>query len=239
MFRVVAIVPLYNHAESVVDVLKAIHAQGLEAIVVDDGSTDGGDGEVSRWMLDAGSGGHLIRTARNRGKAAALLTAFRAARDLGATHAITVDADGQHDCTRIPEFIRAAQSAPIGRVLVLGNRRPIPTSYPLARLTGRMLSGLAIRSACGAVVGDAACGMRLYSLDAALEVRCLGGRYAWEEEMIIRSAWSGTQLAQVEIPVIYHAAGSTRSHYRFGRDWTEGTLVLVSCVLQRIFTPFT
>lgn len=239
MPAVVAIVPLFDHAGTVVEVLEGILAQGFSPIVVDDGSTDGGDQVVARWLRERCPDGVLASLDRNRGKAAALLAGFEVAAERGATHAITLDADGQHDPRFIADFLSAAEQHGWERTLVLGNRCPIPVAYPLGRLVGRMLSGLAIRAASGVVVQDAACGMRLYSLAEVRGLRCLGGRYAWEEEAVIRSAWAGAVIEQVPIPVIYRDHATAPSHYRFRRDWSEGTLVLVSAVAQRVFDPRT
>jgi hypothetical protein len=118
----------------------------------------------------------------------------------------------------------------------LGDRRALPRTYPTARLFGRFLSGLAVRTGCGAIVGDAACGMRIYPLAMTRTLRCISGRYAWEEEAIIRLVWAGASVQQVEIPVIYRDAAVAPSHYQFGRDWTEGTLVLVFSIILRAFT---
>lgn len=230
MPAVVAVIPLYNHGATVLDVVRAVQAAGLDVIVVDDGSTDGGDHRVAEHFAQQ-SGGRIIRSGRNRGKAHALLVGMDAARTASASHALTVDADGQHDAGAIPRFLESIDGTP---VLVLGDRRPLPSTYPLARLCGRTLSGLAVRAACGQSVGDAACGMRMYPIRETLDLRCVSGRYAWEEEAIIRLAWRGVRIRQVTIPVICRSRSVARSHYRFGRDWPEGIAILVLCVLMRV-----
>ena len=236
MTSVVGIVPLYNHALTVPEVLAGLQAHGLYALVVDDGSTDGGADVAEQWLIANGAPGQVIRLAHNQGKAAALLAGFAAAADRGATHALTMDADGQHDSARIAVFLHALPTECPEQTLVLGDRRALPRNYPTARLFGRFLSGLAVRTACGAIVGDAACGMRLYPLAMTRTLRCISGRYAWEEEAIIRLVWAGASVQQVEIPVIYRDAAVAPSHYQFGRDWTEGTLVLVFSIIVRAFT---
>ena len=236
MTSVVGIVPLYNHALTVPEVLAGLQAHGLYVLVVDDGSTDGGADVAEQWLIANGAPGQVIRLAHNQGKAAALLAGFAAAADRGATHALTMDADGQHDSARIAAFLHALPTECPEQTLVLGDRRALPRNYPTARLFGRFLSGLAVRTACGAIVGDAACGMRLYPLAMTRTLRCISGRYAWEEEAIIRLVWAGASVQQVEIPVIYRDAAVAPSHYQFGRDWTEGTLVLVFSIIVRAFT---
>lgn len=227
----VAIVPLYNHGRTVCSVLEGLHRCGLPILVVDDGSSDGGDQAAEGWLARH-SAGRLVRHARNAGKAEALLTGLRQADADGHEVALTVDADGQHDLSLVPRFMAAASEMPAP--LVVGHRTPLPAGYPLARLVGRLLSCLAVHAASGVAVGDAACGMRVYPVRRTLEVRCMGGRYAWEEEVIARLAWRGVRVTQVEIPVIYLVEGRSVSHYRFGRDWGEGTLVLVSCIVLRV-----
>jgi glycosyltransferase involved in cell wall biosynthesis len=227
--RVVAIIPLYNHGNTVIEVVQGAQAAGLEVLVVDDGSTDGGDSHVQAFF-DRNGGGWLVRGGRNQGKAHALLAGMREAQASGASHVLTMDADGQHDCAAIPRFLECVDEE---LTLVLGDRRPIPRTYPLARLCGRTLSSLAVRAACGQSVGDAACGMRVYPVSVTMRLGCISGRYAWEEEAIIRLAWRGVRVRQVVIPVIYRSASVARSHYRFLRDWPEGIAVLALCVIIR------
>ncbi len=236
MSSVVGIVSLYNHALTVPKVLSGLHAHGLYALVVDDGSTDGGADVAEQWLIATGARGQVIRLAHNQGKAAALLAGFAAAAEHGATHALTIDADGQHDSARISAFLNSLPAECPDQTLILGDRRALPRNYPTARLFGRFLSGLAVRAACGAIVGDAACGMRLYPLAMTRTLQCRSGRFAWDEEAIIRLVWAGARVQQVEIPVIYRDAAIAPSHYQFARDWTEGTLVLVFSIIVRAFT---
>ncbi len=233
--RAVALVPLFNHGRTIVGVLESIEAHGLPIIVVDDGSTDDGAACVRAWTASR-TNAELICLPRNQGKSAALRVGMSRAHERGFTHALTMDADGQHDASCIPAFL-VSSSATDAATLIIGNRTPLPPDYPLHRLCGRVLSGLAVRAASGVVVGDAASGMRLWPIEPTLHTAALGGRYAWEEEIIIRLAWNGVVIRDVPIPVIYIPHAISPSHYRFGRDWTEGFLVLTACMIARCVDP--
>lgn len=233
------VIPLYNHASTVVEVIEGACRAGFPVIVVDDGSSDDGPDKVDRWFGQHPSAGRLVRLGRNAGKARALARGMAEAETTGCDFAITVDADGQHDVTLIPAFAESISRAGHRPILVLGDRGPIPHDYPIVRLLGRMLSGVAVRAACGCAIGDAACGMRAYDVRATKAIRCLSGRYAWEEEVIARLTWRGTAISELSIPVIYRDASVARSHYRFRRDWPEGICCLLAVVALRVIDPRT
>src|SRR5688572_5628178 len=96
--RAVVVVPIYNHAASIVDVLDRIVSLGYEIIIVDDGSTDSTSEVLARWNCASSAGlASVLTHPSNRGKAAALRSGFERATTIGATHAVTIDADGQLD----------------------------------------------------------------------------------------------------------------------------------------------
>src|SRR6185369_38382 len=77
-------------------------------------------GDEGRRALDALAEGGLARVTRrehNGGKGAAVKTGFRVARELGFTHAVQIDADGQHDVADIPRFLALAAARPEAAVL--------------------------------------------------------------------------------------------------------------------------
>ena len=96
------IIPCYNHAATVAAVARAAQAHG-PVMVVDDGST---------MPLPELPGCTVVRRERNGGKAAALRAGFQRAAELGFTHAITMDADGQHFAEDLPKFLAGAQAQP-------------------------------------------------------------------------------------------------------------------------------
>ena len=232
---VVVVVAVYNNVESILDVLSQLKGSGLPVIVVDDGSDDGTSEVIESWADREGAPScRSCRLEVNSGKAAAMRQGFRWARELDYTHALTFDADGQHDASRIPEFLAELdRSGP--DVLVIGSREPLVRDYPLRNLVGRLTSNLAIRAQCGVALGDVPCGMRIYPLEAVEAVRCLSGRYAWEEEFITRAAWAGFGVRSVRIPSIYAPYGERKSHYRFKRDWPEGIAVYLWLLLCSLF----
>jgi glycosyltransferase involved in cell wall biosynthesis len=110
MFEPVVIMPVYNHGASAVRVYERVRAFGLPCIVVDDGS----DAECARRLdaLQARPATTLLRLPTNSGKGAAVMTGLREALRRGFTHALQIDADGQHDPAQIPAFLVLARERP-------------------------------------------------------------------------------------------------------------------------------
>ena len=113
MMRIAAAIPAFQAAASVADVVRRTRAVIEEVLVVDDGSTDG-TGDAAR-----GAGADVVAHPANRGKGAALVTAFRTLFGRGCDAVVTVDADGQHLPEEIPRLLEAARG---GADLVLGTR---------------------------------------------------------------------------------------------------------------------
>ena len=102
MTDTVVIIPTYNNAGTLKDVLSRTLAQGLPIVVVDDGCTDG-----TRVILSGFKDVTVIAHPKNQGKGAALKTAFRWALEKGYAYAVTIDSDGQHYPEDIPELLKA------------------------------------------------------------------------------------------------------------------------------------
>ena len=232
---VAVLVPTYNNSATLDAVLRDAAAHGLPVVVIDDASTD--DTETVLAELDAEGVIHRrFRLPRNLGKAGALRAGFELCRQDGYTHAITCDSDAQHDTALIPIFAEATRANP-GSYL-LGCRFPLHPDQPRRNLLGRILSNVAIRAHSGVTVGDAACGFRCWPLELPAMVHGLSGRYAWEEEMITRAAWSGWPITSIDVPAIYHPPSTRVSHYRFKRDWSEGIGIYLLLLLEALLPRF-
>jgi glycosyltransferase involved in cell wall biosynthesis len=188
-------------------------AQWAPVWVVDDGSTDG-----SADGLEA-PGLRVIRREHNGGKGAAVLTGLLEAERAMFTHALVMDADGQHPAEQIPPFMAA--SAAQRRAMILGQPQ-FGADAPRARVWGRRLSNaLAAVMTAGYGVGDALFGFRVYPirplLDAMERTRWMRG-YDFDPEALVRLAWAGVTPVKLPVPVRY--PGPTQggvSHFRYGR----------------------
>lgn len=233
------IVPSYNTGPRLRGVVAELIEHWQPVVVVIDGSTDGSDlalealarerGAAARppgaTSLAEGSGApvaglNVVRLPRNSGKGAAVLAGARWALERGFTHALTMDADGQHHADHVPGFMSASRLDP--QALVLG--RPIfPPNIPAERLHGRKLSVLLVRCAIlGGGIDDPLFGFRVYPLApllAVLGARRSGRRYDFDTEAAVRLCWSGTRPVNVPAPVRYFSAAEGGvSHFRYGRD---------------------
>lgn len=220
----VVVAPSYNNGGTLAEVLTRLAALNLPILLVNDGCTDATDDVFNSWQrqyprCDA----RMIRHRRNRGKAAALKTGFKAAMQAGYTHAITIDTDGQHDPELIPRLLEVAQREPLSYVLGVRNDRQ--GDYPARSRLGRRLSNLFIRLECGIKVADSQCGMRIYPLDLIRSVRCQAGRFGYETEMITRAAWAGCPIAEVPVNTRYLPPGQRVSHFNPWWDTFLGVLM--------------
>ena len=196
------VVPAYQAAATLGGVCAAVraHAPGALLVVVDDGSTDA-TAAVATACADV-----VVRFPVNRGKGAALRAGFAAATARGAEAIVTLDADGQHDASCIPAFLRALAGAD----LVLGVRTRAGSPMPLVRRACNALSTRAIGWCAGRPIADAQCGFRAIRRTLLEAVPHLGERYEAETAFVIRAARAGARLAQVGIPTLY----GPPSHFR-------------------------
>lgn len=211
--RPVVLIPTYNNSRTLGDVVMRVRRLSLPIVVVDDGSTD-----VTAQVL-----AHLrapdlwvLCHEANRGKAAALRTGFAAARDLGFTHAVTIDSDGQLDPEQIPDLLAVAQAHP--RDLVVGVRDASAPDYPRRSALGRSLSNLLVRLECGSRVADSQCGYRVYPLASVLTLNCRVGRYGYETEVLTRAVWAGLEVRETPVRCRYFSGDGRVSHLKPARE---------------------
>ncbi len=212
-FVPVVVAPTYNNAATLVDILARIEAMGLPMLIVNDGCTDASHQILTDFAsADRTVDVCVVRHPRNRGKAAALRTAFAAAAKAGYTHALTLDTDGQLDPEQIPQLIEMAQRTPTA--LILGNRDAATVDYPARSRFGRRVSNHLLRIESGVHVSDSQCGMRVYPLKLVSKVKCRAQRFGYETEIIARAGWAGCPIHQVPVACRYLPAGQRVSHFK-------------------------
>lgn len=213
-FRPLALVPVYNHPDTIAAVVKDLRAMHLPVLIVDDGSD-----EKTRAACDAlaGVAVTVLHRAQNGGKGAAMMTGFkRAARD-GYTHVLQIDADGQHDRSAVSRFIQLAHKFP--NHLICGY--PVyDSSVPKARLWGRKITNFWVAvNSLSLSFEDAICGMRVYPIEAVTEVlenARIGERMEFDPEILVRLLWAGVRVKNAPVAVTYPKDGI--SHFRGLRD---------------------
>ena len=112
MFKPCVVIPVYNHERAVSAVVEAVVAERLPCILVDDGSAPGCAGVLDALAAARPNEIMLLRHAVNRGKGGAVLTGLRHATKAGYTHAVQIDADGQHRVADIPRFLEQSAAHP-------------------------------------------------------------------------------------------------------------------------------
>jgi len=168
MSRFCIIIPCFNHSATVGAVVKAAKAYA-PVIVVDDGSTE---------PLPELPGATVIRLTTNHGKGGALRTGFREAFSKGFSHAITMDADGQHSGDDLPKFVAAIQAQP--DALVVGVRDLVAAGAPAGRRRSNKVSSFWFRVESGIRLPDTQCGFRCYPLPLTQKIKTHSQRYAFE-----------------------------------------------------------
>ena len=196
------IIPCYNEAQSIGQIIRAAQIYVEQVIVVDDGSTDDTSAEATA------TGAHVVRHAQNMGKGAALKTGFQIAAQRNLIAAITLDGDGQHACADIPRFIEAYDQGDCD--LVLGNRMNDTRHMPfIRRITNRFTSWIISRT-IGKTIADTQCGFRLISLAFWQAVRLDSCRFDLESEILIKAGRGGARLRQAQIQTIYFSARNSK-----------------------------
>lgn len=231
-FKPVIVAPTYNNAATLPDILARIVKLGIPAIVVNDGSTDA-TAEILAGLSEA----NVVCLAHtvNRGKAAAMRTAFAHAAGQGFTHAATIDTDGQLDPEEIPRLLERARESQTS--LVIGVRDAMAADYPSRSRFGRKFSNQMVRLEAGLRVNDSQCGLRVYPLGLVMNVRCSEQRFGFETEIITRAGWAGCGVVETPVNCRYLPPGQRVSHFRPVMDSLRA-LAMHARLLGRALLPW-
>jgi hypothetical protein len=193
------LVPAYDEAATVGAVVRRARTHA-PVIVIDDGSRDGTADAAAR------AGAEVCRHVGRRGKARALLTGVAAARERGATHVVTLDADGQHD----PDDLPALLSASGPRTLVIGVRAGDRDALPAGRADAIVVAGFFVNWASGLRLADTQSGFRVYPLAVFDEVPTRTGGFVFETELLLAAAARGFTVREVPVRALPRAAARSR-----------------------------
>ncbi|MEM6957914.1 MAG: glycosyltransferase family 2 protein [Myxococcota bacterium] len=213
VYRACAVVPTYNNPMTIGRVARALR-EYVEAVFIVD---DGGDAEAQAALgaIEGEDGIFVRRRGQNGGKGAAVKDGLRWAFAEGYTHALQVDADGQHDLADAPRLLEASRRRPEALVLA----QPVfDESAPRARRWGRKISifwvWLETLGKPGHIA-DPLCGFRVYPLAEAVAAGATGDRMDFDPEIAVRLVWRRLPVINLTTSVRYvpEEEGGI-SHYR-------------------------
>jgi glycosyltransferase involved in cell wall biosynthesis len=206
------IVPTYNNSKTLRRVLDSVLTHTSEVIVVNDGSTD----ETSQILTEYPQITQ-VHFPKNCGKGKALREGFKKAIQFGYDYAVTIDSDGQHFATDIPQFLQHIET--YGDALVIGSRNMKQEGVPGKSSFGNNFSNFWFWFETGIRLTDTQSGFRLYPLNL-IPKKYVTNKFEFEIEVIVRSAWKSIAVRNIPISVLYDPSERV-SHFRPFRDFTR------------------
>lgn len=228
-YRPCAVIPVYNHGNTIASVVAQLRHCNLPCILVDDGS----EPQCARVLDELAQSNTaaiiLLRRATNGGKGAAVDDGMHKAQALGYTHVLQIDADGQHTIDDVPAFLAASREHPHAVICgapVYGN------DMPRGRYYGRWLTHAWVWiNTLSFDIRDAMCGFRLYPLAdvvPVLEQYSIGRRMDFDIGVLVHLHWRHVPMRWIATRVSYPPDGV--SHFKMLRD-----NVLISRMHARLF----
>jgi glycosyltransferase involved in cell wall biosynthesis len=209
--NVCALIPAFNEAAHIEDVVRGAGKHVQQVVVIDDGSSD------ATAAIARAAGASCVRSRVNSGKASALRAgiafAFACERDF--THVLFCDGDGQHSPDDIPALLQGADET--GADLVIGTRSFDRLRMPRARYYSNTIGSKVASWLVGREIKDSQCGFRLLRLDKLRGMRLRGRKYELEMEILIKIALAGCSIVHVPVRTVYDD-GRARSKMKPVRD---------------------
>ncbi len=216
----IALIPAYNEATTITEVLKRTRDFVDEIIVVNDGSSD----KTAELAKQAGA--YVVSHGINRGLGAAIGTGFAYALRRGADVVITLDADGQHDPSEIPAFVSAIEK---GADVVIGTRMKTRIGMPWYRQVAQVIGNVTTYVLFGAWVSDSQSGYRAFTKVALSKIQIRTNRMEVSSELIAETKRNNLNLVEVPIKAIYTDYSLSK-----GQSFFVGIKTLIKLVLRRI-----
>ena len=234
--RVCVIIPTYNNEKTLLHVIDSVLEYSHHVIVVNDGSTD----STAALLQQRAEQICILTHPRNRGMGAAMVTGFRAARQMGYDYAITLDSDGQHYASDIPLFVEAIKRRP--NAIIIGNRfdTSLFTEDVSANMKARSkfankFSNFWFRVQTGIKLEDTQTGFRAYPLNKLYWLNCITPRYEAQLEFIVFAAWHNVKIESIPVHVYYPPPSEHITHFRPAKDFLRISLLntlltMVACL---------
>ena len=227
--HICAVIPSFNHSAKLAQICSALLAQNLAVIIVDDASAEVHNKALQN-ISDVNDDIHLVTLHKNQGKGGAVIAGLLTAQKIGYSHALQVDADGQHDLNDITSLLNLSAKYP--SALISG--QPIyDDSIPKGRLWGRSITHFWVHiETLSLQVKDTMCGFRIYPLASTCQLIKqvdLGKRMDFDIEIMVRLFWRNIDLKFIPTKVDYPQDG--QSHFRALHDnvlisWLHTRLVI-------------
>lgn len=197
-YKLCGLIPCYNNAATIRKVSERMREDIPNVFIINDGSNEATTQEIETLKSE---GFFVVHREKNGGKGAAVKTGFRAAKDAGFTHAIQVDADGQHDLEKIKELVVLSKNSP--EALILGY--PVfDESAPLGRRLARKITLFWTHiETLGRKIVDPMCGFRVYPLDAVLAAGPTGDFMEFDIEIAVKTLRLGIPVINTPVKVRY------------------------------------
>ena len=226
---VCVVIPTYNNAGTLPQVVAQVQAYGLPVMVVDDGCTDA----TGEWLRQA-KGITVVSYTPNRGKGYALRQGFERARRMGYSYVLTIDADGQHKAHDIPRLLQAHAARP--EALIIGSRNLNAEHMPRGNTFANRFSNFWFAVQTAHPLPDTQTGFRIYPLCHYGRLWWLTWRYEAELELLVWAVWKGAPVCPVTVDVYYPPRELRVSHFRPYADFLRISLLnTVLCVLAVVY----
>jgi len=206
-FKPCVVIPVYNHELPLPNIVSRLAAFDLPCILIDDGSQPS-CAQVIRDLAERYAWVQSLRLESNRGKGGAVKAGLLLADSQGFSHALQIDADGQHDLNDLEKFLAAARAKP--DAVIIG--RPIfDDSIPSIRFYARYLTHLWVHiNTLSLAIPDSMCGYRVYPLSSSsrlIRTTKLADRMAFDVEILVRLYWQGLEMQPIPTRVGYPEDG--------------------------------
>lgn len=214
--RILIVVPTYNNAATIEQVITDIKEYSDDVLVVNDGSTDTTQDIINSLCVEQ------VSYSPNKGKGNAIQQALKYAKAKAYKFILTIDSDGQHYASDIVQFVEFIEQRENKQdILVIGSRNLTAENMPSKNTFANKFSNFWFYVETGNKLSDTQSGFRLYPVDRLAAVNYFSMRYEFEVEVIVRAAWKGINVCNVPIKVYYPPQEERVSHFKPLKDFSR------------------